>query len=440
MFERLKSNKESRPRYNTYSPTNRSPGILTRMRETLSAISPDIVARVASRDGWRDAWPKEMANEMDVYKKVSLVRQCINLVSDFSVAIGWNVVSEHDDLTRAITDMEDRTNFPEFLKNVIKRREIWGESAHEIVRDKNGNVMHFTPLDTQRLTVKVDKNRMVIDHFIYRTSTGEVKLEKKDVFYVTRDALDNSYRGVSSLESIKTTVRRKWNLEKDMEQAAKRLWAPYTLFRFNTSYVKDKKEQEKEIKRFIDQIEPGRTIVHNQQVEPSIINMTPDISALNQAIDSADQEIIGNWGIPKTLFSRGTISQNALEFSLRSMYESVIAGTQQYMKYEIENQIYDLVAVNMGYERGSVKHVWRPAKFHDSPVIRALTYAVKEAVISPKAMVTMLGWPEGSVLDVDDEVRPRERVPVADRPITMREIEDLLDEKLSFLKDREDVG
>lgn len=143
--------------------------------------------------------------------------------------------------------------------------------------------------------------------------------------------------------------------------------------------------------------------------------------------------------IPRALLSReSSVSQATLEFAIKSLYESSVASIQQYFKHEIENQIYDLIASDMDYDGTKPKHTWKPAKFHDSPVIRALTYSVKEGVISPQTMVTMLGWDVDELPDdIDDEVKPREREPVDDRPVSMEDMEDLLERKFSEYDSRE---
>lgn len=386
---------------------------------------------------WRDTWPGTMQDYHDVYEQVSVVRKCINLLSDFTISTGWIVDSEHEDLKERIEDMQKRTNFAEMLKKAEKNRQIWGFAAFEIVRDGEGEITSFNPLRPQNLRVRIDAETMEISNFEYRAGTTRYDLEPEKVFYVTLDALDASQMGVSSLESIKTTIKRKWNLEKDLEQAAIRLWAPFAVFKYNTEHMVEDEEQERQIRedmqRFAAQIEPGKTIVHNQKIEPTIIDMSPNINALNQAIESADQEILGNYGVPRALLSReGTTSRGALEFSIKAMYESSVLSIQQYYKFEIGRQIYDLIAEEMDYSRGSAEHKWRPPKFHDSTLIRALSYAVKEGIIKPSEMITMLGWPLKMLPDVDEDREPDERVPPDERMPTMslQDIEMLLEEKL----------
>lgn len=392
----------------------------------------------APKRTWSDEWPKYMDNYKDVYEQVSIVRKCINLIADFSISIGFDVSAENPEVEEEIEKMRRRTNFSEILKKSIKKREIWGNCAFHIIWNGDGQIKDFIPLDSERLEVIIDPDTMDISHFEYNTlKQGKIELEPEEVFYVAKDALDTRKTGVSALESIKTTINRKWNLEKDLEQASKRLWAPYTLFQYDTTYTKNKEQQKKEIRRFINKIEPGKTIVHNQQVEPEIIDMTPDISSLNEAIKSADEEIVGNWGIPKALLSREqTEDMSTLEFSIQTLYEGPIKSVQQYFKREIEKQIYDRIAERMGVENEEPEHIFKNNKFQDSPTIRALTYAVKEGVISPKSMIEMLGWSSKSLKsDIDDNAKPRERKPPEERPVTM----DKLRQELSVVLDEEDL-
>jgi len=404
-----------------------------------------MIETTADAREWKDEWPKHMNNYHDVYEKVSIVRKCINLISDFTVAIGFEINTDNEELEQKIEEMYKETNFSEVLKTAIKKREIWGNAAFHIIKDDEGNIVDFVPLDNQRLRVEIDPETMRIDHFKYTTyKQGQIKLNNDDVFYVTKDALDTRLKGVSALESIKTTIKRKWNLEKDLEQAAKRLWAPYNIFKYDTSYIKDEEQQRKEIREFINKIGPGKTIVHNQNVEPNLIDMTPDINALNSAIRSADEEIIGNWGIPKALLSRErTEDMSTLEFSIQTLYEGPISSTQQYFKNEIEKQIYNQIAENIGVDYNECEHIWRANKFHDSPTIRALTYAVKEGVISPKSMIEMLGWSSKSLKsDIDDKAEPKERKPPDERPVTMSQIKRIIRNRgdQELINDLQDEG
>lgn len=419
LMDKIKEGVSSNSRSGDGAIVRKSGGIFSKIKGLFQ--NDAMIETISDRRTWSDDWPENMQTYKDVYEQVSIVRKCINLVADFTVSIGFDIDVDDEELQNEIKDMWRRTNFYEVLKTGVKKREIWGDCAFEIIRDSDDKITDFVPLQPQKLNVIIDSRTMRIKHFEYNTiEQGTIKLDKEDVFYIARDALDTRKTGVSALESIKTTIKRKWNLEKDMEQASKRLWAPYTIFKYDTSYVKDKEKQKKEVKKFISKIKPGKTIVHNQQVEPNIIDMTPDISSLNQAIRSADEEIIGNWGIPKALLSRErTEDMSTLEFSIQTLYEGPVKSIQQYLSNEIETQIYDKIADRMGKEDYTVNHLWKANKFKDSPTIRALTYAVKEGVISARDMVSMLGWNVKEVKDVDDEPREREPLPVDERPVTM---------------------
>lgn len=428
---------------NSGNKTKNNTGIIKKIGNYLFGSQQAIMETAAPQRSWSDEWPKYMKNYKDVYEKVSIVRKCINLIADFSISIGFDVSVENEELQEEIEKMRRRTNFSEVLKKAVKKREIWGNCAFHIKWDGD-EIKDFIPLRSQSLEVIIDTETMEIDHFKYTTKKqGRIPLDKEDVLYLSKDALDTRKTGVSSLESIKTTINRKWNLEKDMEQASKRLWAPYTLFQYDTSYVKDKEEQKKEIKKFINKVEPGKTIVHNQKVEPEIIDMTPDLNALNTAIKSADEEIIGNWGIPKALLSRErTEDMSTLEFSIQTLYEGPIKSVQQYFSRELEKQVYERIAKKKGIDVEDInpEHRWKANQFKDSPTIRALTYAVKEQVISPQDMINMLGWN----VDVDDSVEKREPKEPDERPITMNpnefkeELRNKFDEEV--VQELEDMG
>ena len=329
--------------------------------------------------------------------------------------------------------MQNRTNFSEMLKIAIKKREIWGSAAFEIVTDKKGNIISFNPLNIRNLRIEIDTKTMKIKKFIYNNNRTISELKPEDVFYVTRDSLNNNFIGISSIESVKSAVNRKWQLEKDLLESSMRLWAPFTLFKYDTDNMS---ESEDEIRRsmniFKKELQPGRAVVHNKAVETTIIDMHPNIQSLNEAIDNADQEIMGNWGMPRALLSREKSANKAtLEFSIKAMYESNIKSVQQYFANEIEKQIYDKVALNMNKLPSSITHMWKPSKFHDSSLIRALLYGIKQNALTPSQMFEMLNWPikyDGKM--PEDNLKERESLPVEERPVTMQELKKVLKDEL----------
>ena len=75
-------------------------------------------------------------------------------------------------------------------------------------------------------------------------------------------------------------------------------------------------------------LRPGAVVVTNRAVIPHVVQYNPDLNSLIRAMERQDEEIIGNYGIPKALLSRErTMARATLEFSLRAFYDIRAAQT-----------------------------------------------------------------------------------------------------------------
>ncbi|GAG52062.1 unnamed protein product, partial [marine sediment metagenome] len=150
-------------------------------------------------------------------------------------------------------------------------------------------------------------------------------------------------------------------------------------------------------------------IIVNRAVEHTVIKYNPDLNNLIRAIDKQDEEIIGNFGIPKALLSREkTMARATLEFSLRAFYESTIASEQAYLKRELENQWYDPIVESLGYQdKIRIRHEWRPIFDPQSDLIVALTRAVEAGIVNVDEFWRRLGWELDRVPGSSVGLRPR---------------------------------
>ncbi len=319
------------------------------------------------------------------------------------------------------------------------KREIWGRAAYEIVRDQNGSIVMLLPLLSSIIKPIIDPNTMQVLYYEYGYRGEPLQLATEDVIYFAKDALESDRMGISAVETVKREINIKVNLERDLREAAKRLWAPIGLFQMDVSNIAGgKAAAEAELKAFADELKPGRSLVYSKKIDPKIIDLKPDIAGLVRALDKQDEEIMGNWNIPKALLSRErTLTKATLEFSLKALYEGPVAGLQRYFRREIETQLYSRILFDLNVEMDyRVRHLWRPTVVHDPQLIRALAYAVDKGAMTRNEMFNVLGWEMIAEEDEDvDIVKPRRSEPTR---AFSRFVEDKIDEALEdILADKE---
>ena len=124
----------------------------------------------------------------------------------------------------------------------------------------------------------------------------------------------------------------------------------------------EEKQKEEELTKFAEKLKPGNSVIYNKSVQASVVKMSPNIQALIYAWEAANEEIIGNFGVPKALLAREkTMNRATLEFSIKAMYESQIEGLQAYLKREVERQLYSQVIKKHGLEdKIRAIHNWKP--------------------------------------------------------------------------------
>lgn len=323
-------------------------------------------------------------NYFNFYRKISIIRTAINTTAYYATQKGFNVVVEPVDSAKSPEDFayvkkyaeqtNRRCNLEGNLFIAEVNRQIYGRSAFEIVRDSNGNFARLIPLDPSAIEPHIDEKWNLLG-FNYQGQEDFYKPE--DVLYFVNNPVDPDMLGLSAIEPIVELVNIKRSLEYDIKEAALRLWAPIGLYRVDTSGIPP--EQEDAFLEAIKQkIKPGTTIVTNKAVEGAPIDLRPDLHSLVEAKERIDEEIIGNWQMPKTLFGREkTVTRASLETALKALFEGPIAGIQAYYKQELERQWYDRMLVALGVEdQVRLRHEWLPVSYYDfiqmSPAVAKL--------------------------------------------------------------------
>ena len=210
------------------------------------------------------------------------------------------------------------------------------------------------------------------------------------------DDLENSATsllGVSSVRSIERNIKIKKNLERDLLYAARSLWAPIVIYQADTRGLTPS-EKATLFTNLKQDLRPGAIVVTNREVKADVTQYNPDLNNLIRAMEKQDEEIIGNYGIPKALLSREkTMARATLEFSIRAFYESTIAGEQAYLKRQLEKQWYDPIVELLGYEdKIRIRHEWKPILDPASDLIIALVRAYDAGIFGGEEFFRRLGW------------------------------------------------
>lgn len=295
---------------------------------------------------------KNMNSYWAEYRRDSLVRQCINVLAYFTVHAGYRInvrggnSRESGKFNRYLNQLDQRINIEDAIYIGLIGKRVWGRFGFEIVRDGQGEVVQLLPLwPPEKLLPKFNKN-FVLEGFEFQqeSSATPIMYKPEEILYFVDSSIKNDMRGLSSIEPIMTACEIKRKLYNDLEEASKRLWAPIGIFQMDTSGCDSDEEADQALEDFESKIEPGKPVVTNSTVEGTFFNAMPDIDRIGRAIEKVDEEIMGNFGIPKALVAREkSLNRATLEYSLQALYQSQIEGLQQYFSREIQSQLLHLI-------------------------------------------------------------------------------------------------
>ena len=340
--------------------------------------------------GSSEAQEVYISDPLEAYKRVGLVRRCINTTAYFATRRGFVVaVPSNHTAKKEIDEVNKRVEMNQALYISIIKREVFGRAAWQILR-ADGKITRLVPLKSQGIRPVIDQTTLKLMGYTYNGKT----LAVNQVLYFPNDPLETDLMGMSSVAPIMSTINLKMNLERDLLEAAKRTWGPIGVFQMDTGDILDPVKKQERMTEFANSIKPGESIVMNRKIDGKIYDLKPDINALVRALEKADEEIMGNWGMPKAILSREkTVTKATLEFSLKALYEGSIEGQQAYFKQALERQWYPRVLESLHYDPTTpVHHVWAPVAIQDPELISAIIKMIDAKLLTIEQAYVILGW------------------------------------------------
>jgi hypothetical protein len=347
------------------------------------------------------------AKYWNYYASTSVLRKCINLIAGFTARAGFETtircLDEDDDpekpeyleVKKKIDEVNRVVNMDHVIFVTQIKRYLYGMCGWQIVPgSKSGKIVDLQPLQSGYMTPRVDKIGQFqgVEYWPAKANF----IPKEMLLFFNLDTLEinaTDMQGLSSICSIEREIKIKKNLQRDLLYASRSLWAPIIIYQADTRGMTPA-ERVGLINDLKTDLKPGGVVVTNRAVDSTVIQSSPDLNNLIRAIQLQDEDIIGNYGIPKALLSREkTEARATLEFSIKSFYESSISMEQQYLKRQLEKQWYDPMVKSLGYaDKIRIRHEWRPILDPASDLIVALTRAYDSGIISGDEFFRRLGW------------------------------------------------
>lgn len=369
------------------------------------------------------------------YRRDSITRNSIDALGFFSTSKGFNAVldlvnpenkdqdqinkelEQYSELLDFIDESNRAVNLDDVSRKGVVRMKIYGWSGHEIIIDTNGKPSRMLARKMERsnknnnrgVVPRLDPVKGVLTGYDFMSKDKDV-FEPQEMLFFVNNELNDDLVGLSDIEPVFDQVATKrFIMNEAVKEVSKSLWSPYITVKVNTG--KATSDNAKRILSDVRQsLKPGLPLVHNQDIESDVIDQKPPIDKLMMAVEEINDEIIGNFGVPKFLVSREKTLNRATAFAEAAMFlQGKITAIQKYLAREIEGQWYDVLTRdwfkrNKGLRDSEplpvkVKHIWKPITLNDwKEQVDAWVALIDSGIANRKMALDNLGFDSVEVL------------------------------------------
>ena len=336
---------------------------------------------------------KGMEKHYAAYRTDAIVRGCINALAYWSTkesfdtvveAVGENLTPEQQqtiiDANLPLKQWIDKINLRVDLEHVlyaaIIKAKIYGKAGFEIElnQKKEPNRLISLPLLTI-FDLRPDVNQdWELEGFWWR---GEKDFYAPgELLYFTNNALESDFEGISDIEPVLDDVQTRWKIRvEDLKEAATTLWAGIAIHSLDVDRLPaglTDADVQALIDAHIAALRPGKHVATDNRWTIQVIDIKPDLQSLVAVKNDLDQEIIGNFQVPKFILNRTEQVNRATSYTqLESFVDGPITAIQRWIQRIVEQQWYTpLTRAYLKVPEGQdppvrVRHRWREIRTTD---------------------------------------------------------------------------
>lgn len=200
-----------------------------------------------------------------------------------------------------VDDLNKRANIDLVIFVAQIKRSIYGKTGFEIVLEEDETPAWLLSLQSTKLKPNVDED-WELTGFRYEGKEGFYQPE--EVLYFVNLPLEADREGISDVEPVRDICQARHDLlRENFPEIVRTIWAPYVILKANTKGL-SKEEADKAINDLADVDRAGKNIAVNESVEPTVVDLAPDIKGFNELLDKLEQAILANFGTPRFLLGK----------------------------------------------------------------------------------------------------------------------------------------
>ena len=338
---------------------------------------------------------KGMEKHYRAYRMDAIVRRCINALAYWATKEGFDTVLEAVgegltpeqqqkviDANLPLKQWVDKINLRvrpgHVLRVAIIKAEIYGKAGFEIelteTQKKEPNRLISLPLlSLFDLRPNVNDD-WVLEGFWWR---GQKNFYAPgELLYFMNNSLESDFEGISDIEPVLDDVETRAKIRvEDLKEAATTLWAGIAIHSLDVDRLPaglTDADVQAIIDAHIASLRPGKHIATDNRWVIQVIDLKPDLQSLVAVKNDLDQEIIGNFQVPKFILNRTEQVNRATSYTqLESFVDGPITDIQSWIGETLEQQWYEpLTRTYLKVPEGQdppvrVRHRWREIRTTD---------------------------------------------------------------------------
>jgi hypothetical protein len=345
-----------------------------------------------------------------IYCTTPLIRTSVNIIANLTSIRGFRFEGDPD-VCSDLRKLSKKLYMRRAIRVAERRRLIFGHGSFEIVGGNKAPDRLITMHG--ELSPNFNPDWEVESYKFTNEYTGETEddFPADNVLYMPRDVVTPDLKGHSLVLALSKAISRRTQLDADLLEVAKSLWAPPWLFQVDLTSVRKKEDREAYLKAFLERVKPGRKAAFDEKFK--LLNpekTSPDVRALGESAKDADMEVVRAFNIPKELQGLGAaVTRAVLRDSIESMHDIIIKSEQEEIGDYLKEQLFDPY---LGEKKAELYElVWLPiTKREWREGSDQATKLYEAGVIDDEKIYDLLGWEKPPEEEEEKETSPKKPV------------------------------
>jgi len=288
---------------------------------------------------------QDWSKNLGYYKAIPELKVAIDTKATWTVGAGYEADTETELLLDTIKG-NGKDSFNSILKNMIKVKDIGGDSFAEIIREpRDGVLVNLKPLDPSKIKIVQNMQGRIIRYeqitkrkilFIFKRKNYRYKPE--EIFHLSRERIGDEIHGISVIPSVQWIIDARNEAMADWKRVMHRNVEPLFIFHLDTD---DTDEIEGIKTKYNNARKEGENLfVPKGAVEPEAItistnaNLNP-LNWINQLNDYFFQAV----NVPQIIIGNAKEFTDASGKIVYLSYEQSVKAEQLYIEEQVLGQL-----------------------------------------------------------------------------------------------------